>query len=242
MENQENQKKDYLLSASIIIAALLIGGSWIYSTGLKNTKPVGNQAAEVGSTVTNPNDININPVNADDHILGNPNAPVKIIEFTDLECPFCKIFHETTLQIMNDYNKDGKVAWIYRNYPLESLHPVSGRRAAEASECAAELGGNEKFWAYIDTYFKTTPSNDQINPALIPQIGEEIGLNRSQFESCIDSGKFNQKIDNNLKDGTNAGLKGTPYSVVIGRDGKKYPIGGAQSYDQVKLIIEQALQ
>ncbi len=242
MENQEKQKKDYFLPISIIIAALLISGSWIYSTGLKNTKPVGNQAAEAVSAVTNPNDVNINPVNADDHILGNPNAPVKIIEFSDLECPFCKTFHQTTLQIMNDYNKDGKVALIYRTYPLESLHPINGRRAAEAAECAAELGGNEKFWAYIDTYFKTTPSNDQINPALIPQIGEEIGLNRSQFESCIDSGKFNQKIDNNLKDGTNAGLKGTPYSVIIDKDGKKYSIDGAQSYDQVKLIIEEALQ
>ena len=160
-EPKENKKPDYLLPASIVIAALLIAGAWVYSAGLKNLNPGNSQAGvnnapQVGQTA-NPNDpIPLKPVASDDHIQGNPDAPVKIVEFSDLECPFCKRFNETMRQVMADYGNAGKVAWVYRSYPIDSLHPINGRKAAEAAECAAELGGKEAFWTYVEKYFATT--------------------------------------------------------------------------------------
>jgi protein-disulfide isomerase len=92
----------------------------------------------------------IEPVSATDHILGDPNAEIVIVEYSDLGCPFCKIFHATMHEIVDEY--EGKVAWVYRHYPIKELHPIAPE-AAEASECVAELGGNAKFWEYIDEIF-----------------------------------------------------------------------------------------
>src|SRR5690606_34807350 len=85
---------------------------------------------------------NIAPVTADDHIRGNPNAPLMIVEYSDFDCPYCKSFHVTMQKIIEEYGPSGKVAWVYRHLPLTSLHP-SAAYIAETSECVAELGGND---------------------------------------------------------------------------------------------------
>jgi protein-disulfide isomerase len=92
---------------------------------------------------------NLKPVTAADHIRGDINAPVKIVEFSDIDCPFCKRFHSTMQEVMKTYGDSGKVAWVYRHFPLTQLHPDAANKA-EASECVAELGGNDKFWAFVD--------------------------------------------------------------------------------------------
>ena len=242
----ENQKKDYLLPASIIIAALLIAGSWIYTTGLKNVEikeKIGQENNQ--PAVSESNLENVKPISGDDYIMGNPNAPVKIIEFSDLECPFCKVFHQTMKQVMAEYGNNGKVAWVYRHWPLEQLHPKA-KTSALAAECAGELGGNEKFWEYLDKYFEITPSNNQINLSELPKIAESIGLNRAQFEGCLQSGKYQEKIEAQIKDAVSSNPEcprcGTPFSIVIAKDGKKYPIPGAFPYEDVKAIIEEALR
>ena len=107
---------------------------------------------------------NVRQVTDSDHLRGDPKAKVKVVEFSDLECPFCKRFHVTMQQVIEEY--DGKVAWIYRHFPLDSLHSKA-RKEAEASECAAELGGNDGFWAYIDKLFEITPSNNGLDPNLL---------------------------------------------------------------------------
>ena len=92
----------------------------------------------------------VGPLTADDHIRGDANAPVKIVEFSDLECPYCKSFHPTMQQVVDQYQ--GQVVWAYRHLPLENIHP-SARPLAEGSECAARLGGNDAFWQYVDYIF-----------------------------------------------------------------------------------------
>lgn len=89
----------------------------------------------------------IEPVNDSDHLLGNPNAPVLMVEYSDLECPFCQRFHPTMKQALDEY--EGQIAWVYRHFPLDALHP-NARKAAEASECVAKVAGNDKFWEFID--------------------------------------------------------------------------------------------
>ncbi len=242
------EKSNNLLPVSIIIAALLIAGAWIYTAGTKNVdQAIDNKKMdkEVISNIENVKSVSVN-----DHIRGNPEAKVKIVEFSDLECPFCKVFHETMKQAAREY--DGKVAWIYRHYPLDQLHPVKARKAAVASECAAKLGGNEGFWKYIDRYFEITPSNNQINLNELPKIAAYVGLNVSQFNTCLESGEYDSLIEEQVRDATNSGAQGTPYSVIIAADNSKYEINGALPMDNfedqygkmqkgVRTFIEEAL-
>lgn len=108
----------------------------------------------------------LDPVTAKDHIAGNPQADLLIIEYSDPECPFCKRFHETMTQVMNEYGKQGKVAWVYRHFPLDSIHSKA-RHEAEAMECAGEIGGNTKFWEYLNKLEEITPANNQLDPTLL---------------------------------------------------------------------------
>ena len=238
-EKQENNNPDYFLPFSIIVAAAMIAGAWIYTAGSEKS-PAKNGAAENNAIEEDAGEAsaeNVKAIAAGDHIFGDPNAPIKIVEFSDMECPFCKRFHFDMTEIIK--NNKGKVAWIYRHYPIDQLHSKA-RKTAEATECANELGGNEKFWVYLDKYFEVTPSNNQINLSQLPIIAKEIGLDKAKFEACLDSGKYATHVEEDFKDALNSGARGTPYSIVIAPDGKKYPVSGALP-EQINLIIDQAL-
>ncbi|MCC7482240.1 MAG: thioredoxin domain-containing protein [Hyphomicrobiales bacterium] len=186
----------------------------------------------------------VRQVDAQDHIRGNPKAQVRVVEYSDFECPFCKSFHPTLKQVMDEYGKDGRVAWIYRQFPLDSLHSKA-RKEAQATECANEIGGNDAFWTYADRLFEIAPSNDRLDLALLPKVAEEVGLDRAKFEDCLkgDSrgGKYADHIEADVQNATAAGGTGTPYTVVIAANGKTFPINGAQPYRVVKQIIDLAL-
>ncbi len=173
-----------------------------------------------------------------DHIRGAKDAKVTVIEYADTECPFCKRFHPTLQQLIKEYPND--VRWVYRHFPLDALHSKA-RKESEATECAGELGGNEKFWAYLDRLYEVTPSNDGLDPAELPKIAEYAGLNGTQFEQCLNSGKYADHVAADLADAEAAGGSGTPYSVIIGQGDKKIPIEGAQPYASVKAMVEQVL-
>lgn len=104
----------------------------------------------------------VRAVSSDDHILGNVSAKIIVIEYSDLECPFCKVFHNTMHQVVEKSN--GDVAWVYRHYPIPQLHPKAFREA-EATECAWEQKGNDGFWKYTDKLFEITPSNNGLDEA-----------------------------------------------------------------------------
>lgn len=174
-----------------------------------------------------------------DHILGPADAVVKIIEYSDTECPFCKRFHPTMQQAVRAY--PGKVAWVYRHLPLRSLHSKAAKEA-EATECANELGGNDAFWAYLDKVFEVTPSNDGLDPAQLPQIAADVGLDRAKFETCLNSGKYAQRVTDDENDAGAAGARGTPFSIVLGPKGEKLPIGGALPFDAVQSMIDRVLK
>lgn len=210
-------------------AALLIGGT----LAADNAAAQANPTAAPGSTEF------MRPVTPRDHLRGSPDAPVKIVEFGDTECPLCKRFHPTLQRIVAEY--PGKVAWVFRHYPVDEIHPKA-RKEAEATECAAELGGNDKFWAYLDRLYEITPSNDKLDPAELPRIAEHVGLNRARFESCLQSGKHAQRVAEDVDDALVAGATGTPYTVVIAPNGRLFAILGAQPYATVKLVVDIALQ
>lgn len=111
-----------------------------------------------------PLEVGLRPISENDHILGNIDAKIIIVEYSDLECPFCKVFHNTMHQVVKKYS--GEVAWVYRHFPISGLHPKAFREA-EATECAWEQGGNEMFWKYMDKLFEVTPSNNGLEESLL---------------------------------------------------------------------------
>lgn len=187
----------------------------------------------------------VQPISEADHVRGNRDATVKLIEFSDFECPFCKSFHPTTKALLDEYGKDAKVAIVYRHFPLDQLHSKA-RKEAQAAECANEQGGNDAFWAFADKLFEVTPSNNQLDLAELPKLAAEIGLDETKFTECLagdmKGGKYAAHIEENSQDAISSGGTGTPYSLVISARGTLYPINGALPYASVKSIVDRALQ
>ncbi|MCX6701846.1 MAG: thioredoxin domain-containing protein [Candidatus Zambryskibacteria bacterium] len=220
---------------AVVISGALIAGALYYSNVKAPIKAVNN------APIVNTN-VGMKPVSADDHILGNPNADLIIVEYSDTECPYCKVFHNTLQRVMNEYGKDGRVAWVYRHFPIDSNHPKA-RKESEAMECANELGSGEKFWEYTNLLYQTTNSNNSLDPAELPKMAKAVGLDVTAFNTCLSSGKYAAKIEASVQDAQNAGAQGTPYSVIISKDGTKTPItGGAVPYESLKPIIDALLQ
>jgi protein-disulfide isomerase len=182
------------------------------------------------------------PITEQDHVRGNPNAPLKIVEYSDMECPFCKQFHATLGQIMDEYGKDGRVAWVYRHFPLDAIHS-NARPEAVAVECAGEIGGTSAFWAYLDRFFEVTPSNNRTDiTTVLPQIAGEVGLDKKAFGTCLTAGAYDTHVQDDLDDAIATGGNGTPWSIIVTESGKKYPISGGLPYASVKQLIDLALK
>jgi protein-disulfide isomerase len=177
----------------------------------------------------------ISKVDKNDHIRGNLNTDIILVEYSDYECPFCKDFHATLQQLMKDYGN--KIAWVYRHYPL-SFHPKA-QKSAEAAECVAELGGNDAFWKFSDQLFEKMPD---IELSGLPALASSVGINEAKFKNCLDSGKYKDKVNKQLSEGQDAGIQGTPGTVIITKDGKRDLIGGALPVDQVKTQIDALLK
>ena len=255
-------RKSYMLPASILVAALIVGGALVYTAGKGSTQ---SPVTDASSTAPQASDalVNVAPVSTNDHINGDPGAAVKVIEFSDLECPFCKEFHQTLRELSTDY--PNKFAWVFREYPIPQLHPKAPHEA-QAAECAAKLGGNDKYWEYIDTIFQITPSNNGLDPAELPKVAQQIGLNADDFNTCLSSTYGQDIIQADETDGTNAGAIGTPYTIiedanglpqatisllnglntqyganpplfVISKDQKMFSVGGAVPYPVMKQIF-----
>jgi len=231
------QKKELPWPGMLVgIAIIGIAVLMAWSSTAEKQSPDKKSASEGNSSIIMNN---VRPVTGRDHIRGNNNAPIVLIEFSDTECPFCKNFHMTLKKIVSEYN--GQVAWVYRHFPIDGLH-AKARKEAEATECARELAGDGMFWLYLDRLFEVTPSNDQLDPEKLPEIAESIGLHKEQFKSCFESGKYANYVSENISDGMSAGVTGTPHTILVTQGGKKVEIKGAQSYEKVKGIIDQELQ
>ncbi|NIA18263.1 MAG: thioredoxin domain-containing protein [Actinobacteria bacterium] len=159
-----------------------------------------------------------------DHIRGNKDAKITIIEFADFQCPFSLKFHNTMKQVIKDY--PDTVKWIYRHFPLRS-HKYA-RSAAEASECA---GDQNKFWEYADELFN---NQTKIDNNYFSSAAEELKLNIPEFENCLSSGKYSDKVNNDYNQGKQAGVTGAPGNIINGE-----LVPGAVSYEKLKEKIEK---
>jgi len=178
----------------------------------------------------------------DDPMKGNPDASITIVEFSDFQCPFCAKFHENTLpQLDQNYISTGKVNFVYRDFPIQSIHP-NAIPAALASECADDQG---KFWEMHDVIFE----NQRVWQDLqIPQSTDmfreyatEIGLNTDDFDSCMNSGKYIEEIGNDLEDGRLYGVTGTPGFFVGNEKIGFTKLIGAQPFSSFQRVIDEQL-
>jgi protein-disulfide isomerase len=176
---------------------------------------------------------------ADAPILGRPDAPVTIVEFSDYQCPFCQRFFATTLpELKRDYIETGKVRYVFRDFPLDQLHPQA-RKAAEAAHCAGEHG---RFWEMHDVMFQNRAA---LGAPQLTAYSRRIGLDVAAFEACLASGRYAARIERGLTDGAAAGVRGTP-SFLVGKSQsgdivEGTFIRGAQPVETFRRIIDQIL-
>ena len=227
---EQTQQNKFLIPLAIVVAGTLIAGAIYFGGGTTVST----------NTDTGPGETEVTPVNEKDHVLGSRSAELFIIEYSDTECPFCKSFHGTMKQVLQTYGS--RVAWVYRHLPIPQLH-ARAIKEAEATECAAEQGGNTAFWRYIDEVFDRTSSNDSLDPKELPKIAADIGLDVAAFNTCLNSGKYEEQIKKSIEEGYNAGARGTPYSVIVDQNGEvKDVINGAEPLELVKTKIDALLK
>ena len=245
----KNNKNSQLVTipGAIIIAAAIIAIALIYVL-----KPAKSPTAVTNNANSQPTAAAMAPVTSADHILGNPDAPIKIVEYSDPSCPYCKQFNPTMEQVMTAYGAGGQVAWVYRQFPLDKpnangdiLHPNSGAQA-EGLECAASLGGNTAFWAYEKEWYSDSPSDiasesPTANSQEMAKVAKTVGLDATAFNDCVTSNQFQNKIDAEYTDGINAGVSGTPYSVIITPSDTNIAMPGMTSYSTLKMSIDTLL-
>ncbi len=225
-------KSKLFLPASILIAAALISGSLLYTKAGSSKNLAG--AIIGGQQVPQPGA----KVNVDVGHLppkGSSNAKVKIVEFGDFRCPFCdRFFKDTEPQLLKEYINTGKVVFYFRQYQF--LGPASVM-AGNAAECANEQG---KFWAFHDYLYQNQPSESDTSMYTVDnmtKVAGQLGLNSGQFKSCLASQKYNQKVQDDLAAGQQAGVSGTPTTFINGRI-----LVGAQPYSSFKALIDEELE
>lgn len=219
------------IPGAIVIAGLAIASAIYFGEGktpaMANTAPANTK-------------VSLEPITTADHIIGNPQAKIVIVEYSDTECPFCKNFHATMNTIMNEYGKDGQVAWVYRHFPLQ-FH-TKAPKEAEATECVNKLGGNEKFWEYLNKIFAITPANNGLDPTELPKLATSIGIDEAAFNECLNSGEMKSIVDAGLASGVKAGVSGTPHSLIVVKGKVVDVISGAQPIEVVRAQINALLK
>jgi len=178
----------------------------------------------------------------DDPVMGNPNAQITIIEFSDFQCPFCARFHSNTLPLIEEnYVSSGKVKFVYRDFPIQSIHP-NAMPAAIAAECADDQG---KFWEYHDVLFANQNNWERLESlatiAAFKQYAIQLGLSSDDFNSCLESGKHFEEVNADLQDGRTYGVTGTP-GFFIGNENIGYTkVSGAKPYPIFQDIIDEMI-
>jgi protein-disulfide isomerase len=245
-ENQiKNTANNLAVPISIVIAGVIVALAIIFGGGGSSGQVANNNAGAGAQPPAQPQPTGstdeYRKITSKDHILGNPNAAVKIIEYSDFECPFCKRFHETMNSVIEKAGPNGDVAWVYRHFPLDQLHPKNARRAAVASECATELGGNDAFWKFANGWFEVSPTNDRTDfEAVVGDLVREMGLNETAFNKCLVSGKYDSHIQEDVDNAVATGGRGTPWSIVVAPNGKTFSLNGAQPLASVEQLIDLA--
>lgn len=229
-------KTKLILPGAILIAAILVSGSVLYS----RSPGTSNQNAAIGQktpVVMQKADIDLK----DAPMLGNPSAPVTVVEFGDFQCPFCQRYAQTNQSaLVNQYVNTGKVKFVWKDYPFLGQESFW---AAEAARCANDQG---KFWQYHDYLYshQGQENSGTFSKVNLKKFAQALGLNTAQFNSCVDSGKYTAFIQAENQKGSTYGVSGTPATFIDGQlvadsDGNSV---GAAPFSVFQNIIDQNLK
>lgn len=228
------------ISAVVIIGIFLAIGnvstSTVFKTGDIEQSEAERQQESVLAAEESPQAVKLSMFsdNASPY-LGDPNAPITIVEFGDYQCFYCnRFFHDTEGQIYENYIKTGKAKMVFNDFTIIGPDSVV---AAHAAHCAEEQG---KFWEYHDTLYNNwngenngwASSDNQL------KFAQDVGLDMGEFSDCMSSGKYNQRIQASTNDAQTLGLTGTPGFFIIGPNNKVVRVPGAQPYDVFVNVLE----
>jgi protein-disulfide isomerase len=235
------------LVATILLAAILVSGALVYvgynfangnisedafEVAVNNYAAKQQAAAQKAQAeASKPQLITQEDLTDDDAFLGEEDAPVTIVEFSEYQCPYCKRhFDQVMPQIKEKYIDTGKVKYIFRDFPLE-FHDQA-LPAALAAECAGDEG-NDKYFEMHDKLFE---NQADLSEEKIKELAEEIGLDMSSFDDCFDNETYKEEVEKDAADGKSIGVTGTPAFIING-----WGLKGAQPFSEFEKLIEQEL-
>ena len=213
-------------SVAIIICGVIIAAAIVFINRFPGPVTAA-PAAQQGGQYAN---VNVPAPSEADHVYGSRTAKIFLIEYSDFQCPFCSRVNPTLKSLVDE--SDGEIAWIYRHFPLESIHSEA-RPSAIASECVTAQLGNDGFWIFMDRVFANQQS---MSAALYSSIAGEMGINPIAYNTCVASGTYDALIDQHSGEAAAAGGTGTPFTVVYG-GGQQVPVSGAVPLNQWQAVI-----
>jgi protein-disulfide isomerase len=221
----KSRPKPYLWLVIPVVFFLGLGSGWL----------IWGQGAAVAAAPTPDLQVNVKPdvkryavQTDDDPSMGPENAPITIIEFSDYQCPFCAQWYaEVLTRLMTDY--EGKIRFVYRDFPLYSIHPQA-QSAAEAANCAGEQAA---YWPFHNALFS---GKYNLGSDAYTRYAEELGLNVAQFSQCVSERRYKDEVDDDFKYATSVGVNSTPIFFING-----LAIVGAQPYEVFQQVIDKEL-
>lgn len=170
------------------------------------------------------------------HIYGHEDARFTLVEYSDLECPYCKRFHSVPKKVVD--SSSGLVNWQWKHLPLPFHNPVAAVEA-QASECVASIAGNRAFWVYLQQIFEETKGNGQGAGDLV-NIAQSIGVDEDMFSDCVNGGKFRDKVAADLQHAKDLGVNSTPVTFVVdNRTGQNTLLRGVQTPEAIVSTIQR---
>lgn len=233
MDDKNNS--NLMVPLSIVIAGLFVAGAVYLTNGQKAPSDDAEVNQGQQEEVQDPSLEAFNPVDEKDHILGDRNAPVIVVEYSDFECSFCARAHTTLKTLVDEY--DGKVAWVYRHFPLSQIHP-DAEQLAIASECIAVEGGNEAFWKFSDGVFAQNTKGEEA----IISLSNQIGVDGEKIRECLKNNQYRNDVINDSNNAVQIGAQGTPYVVVVGPNEVKAVVNGAQPIEVFRQVVDTMLE
>lgn len=217
-----------MIPFAIVFAGMVIAIA-VYQVRIQHTLSVGTGTPDA-----------VRPVKPTDHIIGNPSAPVVVVEYGDIDGSYSKSFQLTMEQLMTQYADGGKVAWVYRHFPLSSEHPDAATHAL-AAECAASLSQPITFFRFIDALQTAAPGDNQFDPADYPVVLAQFGIDEAAFRQCMTKDAFTKRVHDDYDNALASGATGSPFIVLLVQGKKPAIINGALPYAAMKKLIDDSI-
>lgn len=228
-----NAKK--LIPLAIVIALIIIGFAlWKVGFFEKINENDLNSTEDLEKLTENLK-LELEALKEGDHALGNPTASVQVIEYADTTCTHCAEMQIILKEVLDEHIKSGEVVWVYRNF----LSDAENNKEVKYLECVAKISGNQAFWSYLDTLFKT-PLSNKAEPFLKSK-ASELKVSDSLLSECVQSDYTDKRIESDMTKAIAAGVIGTPYIFVIKPNGETRQIVGLVPKVTVESTISEAL-